>query len=243
MLFDKPSQLRRSLALAGALLLAVPAVSAEGGSSPEEVYQRLRTAFVEKEFSEVVLCIEPEKRPLFSLTLYIGASMFVALAASMGEVMAEVTGEMAVGLGEGLVEGLGGEISEQERAQMEEQAASFKAQAKATTDNLEAQLQAVLDEHGLGHLTDENTEFDNSGGFTAIANEIFGDIDHGAFAGDLLRILNQTGEGKIDGFTSKYPDTDLTDVVVTGRRATGKAGEKEIEFVEVDGRWYLTLAM
>ncbi len=247
MIIHKISQRGLRLALTVVLLLTVPACTvedvAEGGSSPEDVYERLRSAIAEEDFSEIVRCMEPEKRPLLSMSMFIGASMVVALTSAMGEMMGEMTGEFAASLTEGLAESFGGELSEEERQKLEEQTDSMKTEVKDSTVDLEAQLQAVLDKHGVGHLTAEDSTFDLSGDFESMASEVFADVDHGTFVADLFSILNQAGEDNDDGFTSKYPDVSLTDVVVTGQRAKGKAGKEEIEFVEVDGRWYLAFDM
>ncbi|HGY90314.1 MAG TPA: hypothetical protein ENK43_03975 [Planctomycetes bacterium] len=111
------------------------------------------------------------------------------------------------------------------------------------------QLSAILKRHGLPDLQDqeEMSKLVNNSmapeDSSALARKLVGDIDHAAFCKDMQGFLDSIPNG--DGSTHEFTlDVDekklrLSHLVVDGTRARGKLGDQDVEFVKIDGGWFL----
>jgi hypothetical protein len=128
-------------------------------------------------------------------------------------------------------EAAGGQTKESKEA-----AAKQKAAAQAKIDKAKAGLSAVFKKHGLPDLLDEKTAAPKGD-----PKEMLAKVDQPALIGDLMAFMGTLGD---DGPKASKDDAmpapkNVTDYKITGDKATAKSGTETIDFVKVDGRWYL----
>ncbi len=236
--------LRRSLrpCLVSALvLLASPlplaAASKPGAESPQALVARLRTAAEKNDFPGLVDCIAPTERREMAAGLVMGTTMMVAFM-DMGSGMAMDMGEA---MAEGMSESAGGEgLTAEQKAEMEK----GKAEAKKKSAEFAARHDAILTRYGIKQRMEAmQAEGEGGGGSPEEAiGKLLQGVDERALIVDLMGFMESLGEAKPDGAEEKKPfdlPAQVTDYKIQGDHATAKAGDETIEFVKVDGRWYL----
>ncbi len=226
-----------ALALLAALAVVAPPAQAGtvlGGETPQAVFARLVKAADKGDFGEMVACMEPESRADATMGILMGATMMVAFM-DMGSGMA---GAMA----EGVSEATGEEMKPEDKAKLAKQ----KEQAAAKIKEAKDSLSKILKKYGLPDLMDPNTPAPKEGS----AKEMLAKVDQPALAADLTRFLDQfgdkgekgeqggKGEPKEAAGKAQMPH-EATDYVITGDHATAKAGGETMEFVKIDGRWFI----
>ena len=173
-----------------------------GGSSPEEVFNRMRTAASEADYESMAGCISPEGRAGISVMMFLAAGMSAAFS-QMGE---EMAAEMA-------------------------EAADAEPPQNAQGEDLTAKLEALLARHGL-----DQAALEAAG---PASGELPEQVESPEFFADIMTFVDEIpGE---DGAAEQFqiPEGELTDVTIEGNQATAKLGDTPIEFVRIDGRWYL----
>lgn len=232
---------RSAVALAVALVLAshaavaLAATQPYGGESPEAVVERMRAAAENEDLGEMAACLSPNDRATLSLTMVMMTGMVVAFA-SMGAAMGE-------GMAEGMAEAFEDEeTSDEERAEMQNQAQANKAKALAEIEAMTGKFEAIVEKHGLEDVMGDDVDVED-----ADPAEVLAGVDQVALLQDLMGFLEDLpgeedeesdggGDAPID-----VPEGELTGLVIEGDAAHGTIGDEEVEFVKVDGRWYLSL--
>lgn len=224
--------LRRGIAVGLALfvgiaLAATPAWAGVelGGETPQAVFARMSAAAEKGDLGELVACVDPDSRAEITMAMVVGATMMVAFM-DMGSGLA---GDMA----EGVSEAAGSDMKPEEKVKLEQQ----KAEAAAKVTELKTALSGVFKKYGLPDLMDPDTPAPKEGS----AKEMLAKVDQPALAADLSRLLDKMGdksEKKQEGSPLQVPKT-ATDYAISGDHATAKAGGETLEFVKVDGRWFV----
>lgn len=224
---------RRKAALLVAVSLALsPALAAAGtplgADSPQALVERLHQAATKGDVAEITACLDPDSRLEMTAGILIGATMMVGFM-GMG-------GEMASGMAEGVAEATGGSKDEAARKAAEARAEAAKMQEKA-----KAAFAAVLKRHGLPDLLD-----DKAGAAVSDPKTLLAKADHPTLVRDLLAFMEGlgAGKGKKDeagpGKPEGMPDPkSVTDYRVEGDEATARSGDETLQFVKVDGRWFM----
>jgi hypothetical protein len=198
-----------------------------GGETPQAVVARMDKAAKARDIAEMTACLDPESRAEMATALLLGATMMVGFM-GMGA-------DMASGMAEGVAEATGASKDEAQK-----KSAAGKAEADAKIAKTKAAFSALLKKHGLPDMMDEKA-MDSAGD----PKTVLAKIDHPAFAKDVMGFLDSIGEGKKGdggGPTEKMPDMDkVSDYKITGDTATAKAGAETLDFVKVDGRWFLKM--
>jgi hypothetical protein len=70
-------------------------------------------------------------------------------------------------------------------------------------------------------------------------------VDQVSLIRDLMQLLESLPGDERSGESGPVdlPEGELTDVAIDGDHATGKLGDESVDFVRVDGRWYLDLGL
>jgi len=234
--------LRRALValVLAALVSPVPSLAAKppGGDTPQAVVARMKAAAEHEDFKEMVECIAPAQRKEMAVGLVLGTTMMVAFL-DMGS-------EMAMGMAEGMTEAVsdGAEPTAEQKAEMEK----AKAEAKRKTDELKKKHEAIMVRYGLKERMEamqaqSNEGSGNEGGGSpdeAIGKLLAG-VDERALIADLMGFMGAMGEAQGHGEAKKPMSFagEVKDYKITGDTATARAGEETIQFVRVDGRWYV----
>lgn len=220
-------------------LLPVPGFGASqpyGGATPEELVARMRAAAEAGDMGELMACMAPEDRKAMGGAMLMMAVMMVGFS-QMG---VEMGGAMA----EGMAESFGGEMSAEDRAELEAE----KAKAAAAADELNAKLRAVLEQHGLEGMLDE--DFAPGSPEDQAIDAALDQADMIALTESMMGLLQELqaaegGEdeggmmsGPLDGGSPDWMEMEVTDYTIDGDRATAKAGDETLEMIRVDGRWY-----
>jgi len=109
-------------------------------------------------------------------------------------------------------------------------------------------LEALLKHHGLPSTAEQEKMGElvkkpkNPKEAQAMARKLIGDIDHAAFCTDMqgfLDDLSEGDEGSTNGLSLDVKTLRLSELVMDGDRARGKLGDKDVEFVRLDGGWFL----
>jgi hypothetical protein len=231
---------RSAVALAVALLLAshaavaLAATQPYGGESPEAVVERMRAAAESEDLGEMAACLSPDDRATLSLTMVMMTGMVMAFAA-MGA-------EMGEGMAEGMAEAFEDEeMSDEERAAAKAERDAEKAKATAEIEQMTKQFEALVAKHGLEEAMADDSDMDD-----ADPAEVLAGVDQVALLQDLMGFLenlpgeSEEGDDGEDGPVD-VPEGELSGLVIDGSTAHGLIGDEEVDFVEVDGRWYLSL--
>jgi hypothetical protein len=209
-------------ALAAPLWTAV-AAEPPGAATPQALITRLQTAAAKSDMGEMMACMAPDDRREMAIGLVAGVSM---MAAFMG-----MAGDMAGGMTTG------------DDAKPEDKAKAEKAQkeAKAKSEAMQKKIESVLKKHGVDKMMEDPTPLPEEPAARSKAlAAMFRGTDDIALIKELMALLEEVG--KEEGKTEKPPvdlPKDITDLKVTGDTATAKAGSETIDFVRIDGRWYM----
>ena len=234
----------RFVTLAVAALFAVHAGAAYaatqpyGGESPEAVVERVRAAAENEDLGEMAACLSPSDRSTLSLTMVMMTGMVVAFA-SMGA-------EMGAGMAEGMAEAFEDEeMSDEAKRERDAEMAAQRDEAAAGVAAITGEYEAILERHGLMELMSDDDAMDDADPAAMLAG-----VDQVALLQDLMGFLDampgeseegEEGDGGGGDSPVDVPHGELTGLAVDGDHATGKLGDEDVEFVKVDGRWYLSL--
>jgi hypothetical protein len=203
--------------LAGGLLLApaLHAAAALGAESPQALVERLRNAASKEDFGELAACLAPAARLEMAQGIWVGATMMIAMSSAMGD--------MAAGMGEAMDE------SEEGKAN----AAKAKAEAEAKFGVWKKRYDDTAKKHGLPTLESfEKVEGDPSTLLTK--------TDQVAVITDFGNLLTSFGEEQQgEKRPTKQIEGQLEGLKVDGDTAEGTLGGDPIEFVKIDGRWFI----
>lgn len=231
---------RSAVALAVALLLAshaavaLAATQPYGGESPEAVVERMRAAAESEDLGEMAACLSPDDRATLSLTMVMMTGMVMAFAA-MGA-------EMGEGMAEGMAEAFEDEeMSDEAKRERDAEMAAQRDEAAAGVAAITGEYEAILERHGLMELMSDDAAMDDADPAAMLAG-----VDQVALLQDLMGFLenlpgeSEEGDDGEDGPVD-VPEGELSGLVIDGSTAHGLIGDEEVDFVEVDGRWYLSL--
>ena len=224
-----------AMALAVATTLAAPratlaAAAPGGGATPQDVVARMTKASETKNFGEMVSCLDPASRTELTMGLLAATTMMVAFM-GMGA-------DMASGMAEGMSEAVSGS---KPKAEDKAKIAKSKAEAAAKITKTKTAFSALLKKHGLPDLMDEKATLPQDKG---AAGAMLAKVDQAALATDLFAFMDQIGDKKEGAAPDKGPmsiPSAVTDYKITGDTATAKADGKPMDFVKIDGRWYLKM--
>jgi hypothetical protein len=125
-----------------------------------------------------------------------------------------------------------------------------KAEAQAKLDTLKGALDEVLARHGVdlgkvdptkvqGLMGRGDPDVDEVRAFFA---QNFPSVEPGPFLTDVFATMDEHGDGRQTMSLSKGFTGELKDVKIEGDRARGTADGKDMVFVKVNGRWFISLA-
>ena len=224
---------RRSLVSIGVVLSlltfvgAAPLLAADtgGGETPAKLVDRMKAAGESGDLAEMVSCIAPDDRPVFSMMMVAATGMMVAFA------------DMGTSMAEGMQEAFEGDDEPKPEAKPDPEVA--KAKAKAA--EMKAGYEALLGKHGLGDMMKDDAAMDE-----AATKKLLAGVDHAALIKDLMAFLDKYGDKKEGEPAEKKEgpidtaELDVSKLKVEGDRAWIE-GSKDMKFVKVDGRWYVEL--
>jgi len=225
----------RCLALLCAALLTTlpaaaqpdPAAVSYGADTPQELVEKVRQAAGDEDLARMAALMAPDDRAMLSLTMTMMLGVVIAFS-HMG-------GEMADSMAEGMAESLGGDQTPEEKAQAEAERAEALAQVQA----LENRYEAILDGYGVNQRLQDAPHGTSAG-------EMLEDVDQVALIRDLVQLLDEVPGDEAQKATEQpmtIPDGELTGLAIDGDRASAMLGEEPIDFVRIDGRWYLDLGL
>lgn len=215
------------------LLAASPALLAQarreppGADSPQALVARLEKASQKGDLPEIAACLTPDDRTDLTKGMLLAATMMVAFS-QMGT-------EMAGSLAEGMAEATGQEMNQKDKAEMEKQKKEAAQQAK----KLEDKFRGILTKHKLPDFFAEGDQAGDAGDMGK-ADEQLKKIDQVALLADLMTFLHEIDPDEATKSGKPIEALDqVTGYKIDGNRATAKAGDETLEFVKLDGRWYL----
>jgi len=233
---ERSTSWKRGIAALVALLLgvhgglALAATEPYGAESPQAVVARMKAAAEKEDLGEMAACLAPEDRAALSLTMVMVTGMvmaFASMGAGMGEAMGDAMGEAM------------GEMSDEQKQEMAEQ----KAKAEADVAAMQGKYEAILEKHGLSGIMDADSELGADGDPTAA----LAGVDQVALLEDMMAFLEalpgSDGEGEGSDAPLDVPTGELSNLVVDGDHASGTMGDEDVDFVKVDGRWYVSLGL
>ncbi len=220
-----------ALALSASLLLGPAAVLAgepPGADSPQALVARLEAASKAQDLPEMMACLTPDARREMALMMVAGVGMMVAFM-GMGS-------DMGADMAEGMAEGMSGEeLPAEEKAKLE----AGRQEAAAKAADLTQRYEAALDRHGVTAMMGDETPLPSEPEARRGAlRRRLATTDAIALLTDLMRILADLGEDS----APPSPVTlagDVTDYRIEGDRATARSSSGPVEFVRIDGRWYV----
>ena len=221
-----------ALILAAPLVFQTAAAAAAkkpyGGETPQAVVERLNKAGQSKDFSEIAACLAPEDRNELAVGLLLGAGMMIGFM--------QMGGDMMQGMAEGMAEGMSGqEMTAEQKKEMEK----GKKEAEAKAADLQKRYDTILGKHKLAEKMEEGPGAASGEGDAAL-RELFKGVDTVALVSDLGALMTELGESADDGkISEQFEKQAVTDYTIEGDRATAKSGSETVEFVKVDGRWYV----
>ena len=223
--------LARPLAVALALLLpglpVASAAEAPGADTPQALVARLQAASAAQDLPGLFACLAPDARREMALVVVAGVGMMVAFM-GMGSTMGS---ELAEGMAEGAT---GEELSAEAKAELD--AGRRETEAKAA--EMQKRYESILERHGVAAMmADERPLPEDPAARTAELRRLFAKTDEIALLGDLLGMMDELGHDEAKPPLRVPPE--VTDYRIDGDRATARAGDETIEFVRVEGRWYV----
>lgn len=221
-----------ALALAAPLAFQTAAIAAAkkpyGGETPQAVVERMNAAGQSKDFSEIAACLAPDDRNELALGLMLGAGMMIGFM--------QMGGDMMEGMAEGMAEGMTGqELTAEQKKDIEK----GKKEAAAKAAGLQKRYDEILGKHKLAEKMEGGPAPGGAEGGAAI-RELFKEVDTVALVSDLGALMTELGESADEGkISEQFEKQAVTDYKIEGDRATAKSGSETVEFVKVDGRWYV----
>lgn len=216
--------------LAGRPLLAA---TTDGAETPQKLVARMKAAAEKEDMKEMLACVAPDDRAVFSMMMVLAAGMMVAFS------------EMGTGMAEGMVDAFSGEEGSKEPSQAKKPDPELE-KSKAKVAAMKAEYEALLGKHGLGEIAKEGPGPADE----AAAKKMFAKVDHALLLTDVMAFLDkhtdqkEKGDDDAGGAPSGGPfeasDFDLSKLKVEGDKAWIE-GSKDMRFVKVDGRWFVTM--
>jgi hypothetical protein len=189
-----------------------------GADTPQALVARLEKAAANKDMAELAACLDPESRAQMSAMMMLAGVMMVGFMGMGSEMAGSMAGDDAAA---------------------KEKATASKKEADAKIAKAKADMSAIFKKYGLPDFTDENAPEPQGDPKT-----MFAKIDQPAFIKDMTGFLQTIGDKdkQQGGPTDKMPDMKkVTDYKITGDTGTAKAGTETLDFVKVDGKWYLKM--
>lgn len=204
--------------LSAALAAPIPSRAAGaplGAESPEQLVERMRKSAEKKDFRELASCLAPEPRKELAQMIWLGATMMIGMATTMGS--------MAEGLGEALAD-------EGKDGGAKAGAAEPKADPKLAA--LAKRYDDVAHKHGLPGLKDEDSSADPAA--------MFAKVDAVEAVGDFGALLDGIGEATGQAAPAPpVPAGKLEGLKIDGDKATAVLDGEPITFLKIDGRWFI----
>jgi len=206
---------------------AAPAKREMGAETPEALVERMKKAAADQNIAEMAACMSPKSRTEMAMGMYLGATMMVAFS----EMGLEMGGAMAGGMDE--------MMSEEDKKKAQENL----EKGKADVAKLKERYNEMVGKYGLPKLPAEGEpEADMP---KEEAEKLFASIDQGAFVEDVMKFLeSMPSEDKPSADEAapvKIPEGPLENLQVSGDTASGSVGGEELQFVKIDGRWYVEM--
>jgi len=205
-----------------AALLASPvfADDALGAASPEALATRFAAAARTHDLPEVARCLAPEPRTELTAGFFASAMMVVAFS------------QMGAEMGGAMSDAFGDEMTEEQRAEAEAELERARARGK----EIEGRLTALLEKHGIDPPSEDEAMDAEATGL----EEDLAKVDQPALLADLVAFMDQLSEeGEM---TATRDETEIPEefsgLAIDGDRATAKLGDRDVELVRIDGRWY-----
>ncbi len=168
-----------------------------------------------RRLGELAACLAPDARKEMAQGIWVGATMMIAMSASMGD--------MAAGMGEAMGEST---------PEAKEQAAKAKAEAEAKFGPWKKRYDETAKKHGLPTLDQNEMEGDPAQLFDKV-DTLAVIRDFGAMLKDFTKDQGKSGGGKkVEG--------QLENLKVEGDMASGTLEGDPIKFVKIEGRWYIS---
>ena len=184
-----------------------------GAETPEKLVERMRRSAEKKDFGELASCLAPEPRKELAQMIWLGATMMIGMATTMGS--------MAEGMGEALA----GEAKEGEA-----KVAGPKVDPKLAA--LAKRYDDVAKKHGLPGLKDEDSSADPAA--------LFAKVDAVEMVADFGALLDGIGEATGEAAPAPpVPAGKLEGLKIEGDRATASLDGEPITFVKIEGRWFI----
>lgn len=232
--------LRRLVALACVLALFVPAAATAaeaakssvplGAESPEALVKRLTAAAEKEDLGEIAACLAPPDRAMMSMMMVLAATMMTAFM-SMGS-------EMASGMAEAFQD------EESMTAEQKPQNAAAKKQMEEQGAAQQKKLEAVLDKYGVTELMEQDHGEPGDDPMKN-AEKLMAGVDQVGLITDLIVFLREGAMKDAEGGDAtppiEIPKGDLADLKTEGDGATGTIDGKPVQFVKVDGRWFVKM--
>ncbi len=212
--------------LSAALAAPIPVRAADtqlGAESPEKVVERMRRSAETKDFRELAACLAPEPRKELAQMIWMGATMMVGMATTMGT--------MGTEMAEGISAALGAEGEGAAQADADAKPAKPKVDPKLAA--LAERYDAVAKKHGLpGLKDDDDADVDPAA--------LFAKIDAVEVVGDFGALLDGIGEATGEPASGPpVPEGKLEELKIEGDRATAKLDGEAVTFVKLDDRWFI----
>ncbi len=224
---------RRSATAVGLVVLLAAAVAAPspvraadmqlGAESPEKVVERMRRSAEKKDFRELAACLAPEPRKELAQMIWMGATMMIGMATTMGT--------MGTQMAEGMADSLSAEGDGAAQGDAAAQPVAPKVDPKLAA--LAERYDAVAKKHGLPGLKDESDD-------DIDPEAIFAKIGAVEVVGDFGALLEGIGEATGEASSGPpVPEGKLEDLKIEGDRATAKLDGEAVTFVKLDNRWFI----
>src|SRR5689334_6172 len=196
------------------VILSLPAWAGDppGAASPQALVERMRAAVNGGNTAEIASCIAPAQRRQWAVAML-----------RKGKTMMDLLGQSAEA---------GKAVDAADRSAAAERVAGFRARTEPmrVTAELQAFHEAILQKHGLaGRSMDLGSE--------AGTAALLAGVDEAALIDDLTALIDSLVEPARRKKPADFP-ADVRDFRIKGDKATARAGDVQLDFVRVDGRWY-----
>ena len=198
-----------------------------GAETPEALVERMKKAAADQDIAEMAACMSPKSRTEMAMGMYLGATMMVAFS------------EMGLEMGGSMAGGMDDMMSDEDK----KKAAENLEKGKAEVAQLKERYNTMVGKYGLPKLPAEGEpEADMP---KEEAEKLFASIDQGAFVADVMKFLeSMPSEDKPSADEAapvKIPEGPLENLQISGDTASGSVGGEELQFVKVDGRWFVEM--
>ncbi len=211
------------------LVAAAPAQRVMGAETPEALVARMKAAAKAQDIAEMAACMSPDTRTEMAMGMYLGATMMVAFS------------QMGLEMGGAMADGMGEMMSDEDKKKAEENMKEGRAQVAKLHDD----YNALVGKYGLPKLPAEG-EPEAADMPKEEAERVFASIDQGAFVADVMKLLESMPSddpkpSADEASPIKIPDGPLENLQIAGDAATGSVGDEELQFVRIDGRWFVDM--